>query len=108
VRLRHFSIKNSFSRYRFAYHLPLLTFYPAWFALDDQGVCCKLISMAFRMNSIQVFNSLDDADDSERLERWNMSPDERLEILERLKSLKYPDGKNAPRLRRVLEVASQA
>jgi hypothetical protein len=64
--------------------------------------------MAFRMNSIQVFNSLDDADDSERLERWNMSPDERLEILERLKSLKYPDGKNAPRLRRVLEVASQA
>ena len=64
--------------------------------------------MALKMNSIQVFNSLDAADDSERLERWNMSPDERLEILERLTSLKYPDGKIAPRLRRVLEVASQA
>ncbi len=64
--------------------------------------------MVLKMNSIQVFNSFDAADDSERLERWNMSPDERQEILERLRSLKYPDGKIAPRLSRVLEVASQS
>jgi hypothetical protein len=49
--------------------------------------------MALKMNGIQVFDSFEAADDSERLERWSMSPDERLEILERLRSLKYPDGK---------------
>ena len=64
--------------------------------------------MVLKMNSIQVFNSFDAANDPERLKPWNMSPDERLEILERLRSLKYPDGKIAPRLRRVLEVASQS
>lgn len=64
--------------------------------------------MASKMNGIQVFDTFEAADDSERLERWKMSPDERLEILERLRSLKYPDGKTAPRLRRVLEITSQA
>lgn len=55
-------------------------------------------------NGIHVFDALMAADDSERLERWSMSPDERLEILERLRSLKYPSGKTAPRRRRFLEV----
>lgn len=64
--------------------------------------------MALKMNGIQVFDSFKAADESERLERWSMSPDERLEILERLRSLKCPDGKTPPRLRRVLEIASQA
>ena len=64
--------------------------------------------MALKMNGIQVFDSFEAAGDSERLERWRMSPDERLEILERLRSLKYPDGKTAPRLRLVLGITSQA
>ncbi len=66
------------------------------------------MEMTSKEKGIQVFESFEDADHSERLERWALSPDERLEILERLRSLQYPDEKTAPRLRRVLEIAPLA
>ena len=58
-------------------------------------------------HSMQVFNSFEEAELSERRERWAMSPDQRLEILEQLRSLKYPDGKTAPRLQKFFEVVKR-
>ena len=57
---------------------------------------------------IQIFDSFAEADEAERKERWAMPPAQRLEILERLRSLQYPDGKTAPRLQRILEVVEPA
>lgn len=54
--------------------------------------------------ALQVFKSFEEAELSERRDRWALSPDQRLEILEKLRSLKYPNGKTAPRLQRVFEV----
>lgn len=82
--------------------------HPPQFKLDERSGFDILPTMESKTNGIQIFNSFKAADDSERQERWNMSPDERLEILERLRSLKYPDEKAAPRLLRVLEIASKA
>ena len=53
---------------------------------------------------IQIFDSFEAAEEAERKERWAMPPAQRLEILESLRSLTYPDGKTAPRLQRSLEV----
>ena len=52
---------------------------------------------------IQSFTSFEEAELKEREERWEMTPDERLELLETLRSYQYPDGKTAPRLQRVFE-----
>ncbi len=54
--------------------------------------------------SLQVFDSFEQADEATRRERWAMTPGQRFEILEQLRSYRYPDGKTAPRLLRVLEV----
>ena len=55
--------------------------------------------------SIQIFESFEMADDAERRQRWAMSPIQRLELLESLRSLKYPDGKTPQGLQRFFEVA---
>jgi len=64
--------------------------------------------MALNTKATQIFASFEEAEKSERLERWAMSPDKRLEMLEHLRSLQYPNEKTAPRLHRVLEIATQA
>ena len=50
-------------------------------------------------------SSFEEADRADRIERWNLTPEERLEILETLRSYMYPDGKTAPRLQRIFESA---
>jgi hypothetical protein len=57
---------------------------------------------------IHIFDCFALAEEAERKERWAMPAAQRLEILERLRSLKYPDGKTAPRLQRLLEVVEPA
>ena len=57
---------------------------------------------------IQTFTTFEEADEAERRERWALSPEERLVILEKLRALKYPDGKTAPRLQRVFETTKFA
>ena len=52
---------------------------------------------------LAVFDTFEDAEKAEREERWKMTPEERMAILEQLRSYKYPDGKTAPRLQRVFE-----
>ena len=52
---------------------------------------------------IQSFTSFEEAELKEREERWEMTPEKRLELLETLRSYQYPDGKTAPRLQRVFE-----
>jgi hypothetical protein len=59
-------------------------------------------------NVLEIFDSFAEADAAERQERWAMRPTQRLEILEQLRLLKYPDGKTAPRLQRLLEVVEPA
>jgi hypothetical protein len=59
-------------------------------------------------NVIEIFDSFEQADAAERKERWAMQPAQRLVILEQLRLLKYPDGKTAPRLQRLLEVVEPA
>ena len=56
-------------------------------------------------SSITVFGSFDEADQADKQERWDLAQDERLLILERLRSYQYPDGETAPRLQRLLESA---
>ena len=57
---------------------------------------------------VEIFDSFEEADHAERKERWAMKPAQRLDILEQLRLLKYPDGKTAPRLQRLLEVIEPA
>ena len=57
---------------------------------------------------IQIFDCFERAEEAERQERWAMPPAQRLEILEHLRSLTYPDGKTPPRLQRLLEVVEPA
>ncbi len=54
-------------------------------------------------SAVQVFESFEEADRADRIERWSMKHDERLSMLEHLRKNYYPDGKTAPRLQRVLE-----
>ena len=62
-------------------------------------------ALLVRMKSVvEIFDSFEEAEEAERRERWSMPPARRLAILERLRQLKYPDGKTAPRLQRFLEV----
>jgi hypothetical protein len=58
--------------------------------------------------TIQTFSSFEDADHADRMERWNLSRDELLMILEQLRSYMYPDGKTPPRLQRFFESSQQA
>ena len=50
---------------------------------------------------MQSFTSFDEADEVERKERWAMSPQERLEILETLRSYMYEEAE--PELQKVCE-----
>ena len=54
-------------------------------------------------SSFSTFESFEEADDSDKRERWNLTPEERLRILERLRRSQYPDGESAPRLQGILE-----
>ena len=58
--------------------------------------------------TIQVFASFEDAERSEREERWAMAPERRLAILEELRRLTYPDGHTAPRLQRFFEIVERS
>jgi hypothetical protein len=53
--------------------------------------------------TLQTFTDLKEADEAAKRERWALTVDERLEILETLRSYHYPDGKTAPRLQRTFE-----
>jgi hypothetical protein len=55
--------------------------------------------------AFRSFDSFEEADQADRLERWRMTPDERMQLLEKLRSYQYPDGKTAPGLQRLLETA---
>ncbi len=61
--------------------------------------------MEMDRSSLQVFNSFEDADQADRMERWAMTSEERLLVLEQLRGYLYPDGRTAPRLQRLLESA---
>ncbi len=54
-------------------------------------------------SAVQIFGSFEAADEADRIERWSMKADERLQLLEQLRRNYYPDGKTAPRLQRILE-----
>lgn len=62
------------------------------------------ISMIDR-SKIEVFGSFEAADEADKLARWSMTSDERLEAVEMLRRYRYPDGKTAPRLQRFFESA---
>lgn len=53
------------------------------------------------------FTSFEDADQADRIERWSMTPIERLNTVELLRQYMYPDAKSTPRLQRVLETVKQ-
>ena len=55
--------------------------------------------------SFRTFDSFEEADQADRLERWRMTPDERMTVLEQLRRYQYPDGNTAPGLQRILETA---
>jgi len=52
---------------------------------------------------IETFKSFEEADAADRKERWNLSGQERLVLLEQLRRYNYPNGESAPRLQRLLE-----
>ena len=53
--------------------------------------------------AVQIFESFDEADEADKIERWALKSGERLQILEKLRRNYYPDGKTAPRLQRFFE-----
>jgi len=55
--------------------------------------------------AFQTFDSFAEADQADRLERWLMTPEDRLNLLEKLRSYQYPDGKTALGLQRLLTTA---
>lgn len=55
--------------------------------------------------AFRSFDSFEEADQADRLERWSMTPEERMQVLEKLRSYQYPDGKPTPGLQRLLETA---
>lgn len=63
--------------------------------------------MAAITQDIQTFTSFSDADEADRKERWAMSIEERMILLETLRSYMYPHGKPTPRLQRVLSSVKQ-
>jgi hypothetical protein len=56
--------------------------------------------------TLQTFSSFAEAEAAERADDKAMTPWQRLELLERLRSTHYPDGKTPPRIQRVLEIVS--
>ena len=55
--------------------------------------------------AFRSFDSFEEADQADRVDRWSMTPEERMQVLEQLRSYQYPDGKTAPGLQRLLETA---
>jgi len=60
--------------------------------------------------SLQVFDSLADADKADREDSWSRSPAQRMRELERLRQLNYGYGKGkpTPRLERLLRIVDMA
>lgn len=58
--------------------------------------------MKLERKEITSFSSFQEANEAECLERWSMAPTQRLEILENLRRLQYPNRKSAPRILKVL------
>lgn len=56
---------------------------------------------------LATFSSFEEADEADRLERWAMSPEKRLCMVELLRQYMYPNGKPTPRLQRILETVEQ-
>ena len=53
--------------------------------------------------AVATLDTFEAADRADREERWAMTPQERLAAMELLRRVRYPDGRTAPRLERVLE-----
>lgn len=60
-----------------------------------------------KCNELTTFSSFEEADAADRQERWAMTPQERLSMVELLRQYMYPNGKPTPRLQRVLETLEQ-
>ena len=54
---------------------------------------------------VRSFSSFEEADRAVREERWALTPQQRVEHTEWLRSQKYPDARTPPRLQRVFGVA---
>ena len=52
---------------------------------------------------VAIYSSFEEADRADQQQRWSMSPQERLALLEELRSRLYPNRESPPRLQRTVE-----